>query len=207
MSPGVLESRSLEFWNVRDWSSEGAGKYAGLTLSRGRAPDAQDPGERAGQRLPRRQLPHRALSSPRETSEPAVCHGRQTSHEQPVCLRSRALSIFRLPVTQLPDNCALQLSPKQAWGGRRYEARDPLPPTTLAQHSPKMGRLEQALRGARGGKTERNRGRMKKEGKGEGEEGTGREGRLPKCRAGQEGDGKSTTAKRQRCGEEREHSS
>lgn len=110
-------------------------------------------------------------------------------------------------LTQLPDNCALQLSPNQAWGGRRYEARDPLPPTTLAQHSPKMGRLEQALRGARGGKTERNRGRMKKEGKGEGEEGTGREGRLPKCRAGQEGDGKSTTAKRQRCGEEREHSS
>ena len=31
---------------------------------------------------------------------------------------------------------------------------------------------------------------MKKEGKGEGEEGARREGRQPKCRAGQEGDGK-----------------
>ena len=42
-------------------------------------------------RLPWWQLPHSTLSSPRETSEPAFCHGRQTSHEQPVCLRSRVM--------------------------------------------------------------------------------------------------------------------
>lgn len=38
MSPGVLESWSLELWNVRDYSSDGAGEHAGLTLHHWESP-------------------------------------------------------------------------------------------------------------------------------------------------------------------------
>lgn len=132
--------------------------------------------------------------------EPAFCPGRQTSHEPPVCLGSRALSFPKPPATQWSDKRALQLNTKQAWeaGGVRPEG------THTAQ---RMGR-QQVLGWREGGRQRETWAGQQRESRQEGEGGgASREGRQPDSAGlGRREMKRSVNAKRQRPGEAGEHS-